>query len=112
MKPRTFEAKGLRGLVILLPGKAVRHCTGWPPTTTVFVVAGSKICPLKICDLSQGFINPVSAPSSAEKSPVRSASADKEVMIDVPTLFRYCSQEQKQELLSWPLYSVRIHHGP
>src|SRR5712664_1293211 len=110
--PSTFWATGLRVPVILLPGKAVRHSTGWPPTRTVCVVEGSKIWPNRIGVPSHGLVAPVGAPSRAEKSPVRSASVGKVVMFDVPTLFRYCSQEKKKKLLSWPLYSLGIHTGP
>src|SRR5713101_6649895 len=113
--PSTFKATGLREPVILFPGKAMR-----PPTNPVGqeAVEGLKICPRRIGLLSHGFriglpaVSFRGGPNSAEKSPVRSASVGRVVMFDVPTLFRYCSQEKKKKVLSWPLYSLGIHTGP
>src|SRR5713226_6794999 len=102
---RTFKATGLR-FVILFPGKAMR-----PPTNPVGqeAVEGLKICPRRIGLLSHGFriglpaVSFRGGPNSAEKSPVRSASVGRVVMFDVPTLFRYCCQDKKKKVLSWPL---------
>ena len=84
---------------------------------------GSKIWPRWTGVLSHGLrigcglAPPVvrTGPSSAEKSPVRSASVGKVLgLLDVlvPSLFRYCSQEKKKKVLSRPLYSLGIHTGP
>src|SRR5580700_7915176 len=70
-KPRIFFATESKLVVgTMFPGKAVRHCT--PPT--VFVVEGSKICPVRICDPSQGLITGwpllvTGGPRRAEKFP-------------------------------------------
>src|SRR6266849_4480954 len=102
----TFNATGLRAVVILFPGKAMR-----PPTNPVgqLAVEGSKIWPRRTGLLSQGLMVPVGAPSKAEKSPVRSASVGRVLGPPVvPSLFRYCSQEKKKKVLSWPLYTLGI----
>src|ERR1700693_3696963 len=70
-KLRTFFAtESNLDVGIMFPGKAVRHCT--PPT--VFVVEGSKICPVRTCDPSQGLITGcpllvTGGPRRAEKLP-------------------------------------------
>src|SRR5260370_40928109 len=106
----TFNATGLRGGVILFPGKAMR-----PPTNPVgqLAVEGSKIWPRRTGVVSQGLIVPVGAPSKAEKSPVRFASVGKVFgLLMVPSLFRYCSQEKKKKVLPCPLYTLGIQPGP
>src|SRR6266436_2417369 len=105
----TFKATGLRVVLILFPGKAMR-----PPTNPVGqeAVAGLKIWPRRTGVLSQGLVAPVAAPSKAEKSPVRSASVGKVERLEVVGLFRYCSQEKKKNVLSCPLYNLGSHTGP
>src|SRR5262249_32986583 len=107
-----FCATGLK-FVILFIGNAIR-----PPTKPVGQdgVAGSKICPRNTWELSQGLITGIigplgfagsfiinAGPSSLEKSPVRSASVGRVVWPVEPGLLRYCSQEKKKKVLSWPL---------
>src|SRR6266849_3576655 len=116
----TFKATGLRAVLILFPGKAVRH--GTPPT--VFVVEGSKIWPRNSGLLSHGLSTGIggppgiglgvvnAAPSKAEKSPVRSASVGRVERLEVVGLLRYCSQEKKKNVLSCPLYNLGSHTGP
>src|SRR5258708_1969167 len=106
--PRTFWATVLKGVVMMFPANGNRHVC--PPTTVV--VEGSKIWPFRTCCPSHGLVRPVSAPSIAEKSPVRSASVGKVVSDDDPTLFLYCSQEKKKNVLLRPSYSLGIHTGP
>src|ERR1700675_3144090 len=106
---------------ILLPGKAVRHCCGCPPTVTVLVVDGSKICPTNICEPSQGLstgvVTPLmvcvrGAPSKSEKSPCRSSAVGTVLVITAPCVWRNCSHPKKKCVLSLPLYNLGIHTGP
>src|ERR1700730_11266922 len=90
-KVSTFRATGSKGVVILFPRNALRHCTGLPATVTVLVVEGSKICPFSTAVPSHGLVAPVGAPKSAEKSPPSSAGVGNVVTFVVPGLFLYCS---------------------
>src|SRR6266567_2579062 len=91
----------------LLLEKAVRHCTPF----TVFVVEGSKIWPWRIGVPSHGLItgfcgvslSSSAGPSRLEKSPCRSAAVGMVLMFAEPSVCRYCSQEKKKNVLSWPL---------
>src|SRR5215469_8104150 len=95
-KVSTFCATGSKPEVMIFPGKAVRHCTGFPPTKTVLVVDGSKIWPFMTALPSHGLMAPVGPLSKAEKSPVSSAGVGNVVVLLVPGLLRYCSQEKKK----------------
>src|ERR1700719_2606454 len=90
-KPRTFFATGSQRFgETIFPGNAVRHCTCCPPTVTVLVVDGSKICPFKTGVPSQGLMAPVGAPRRAEKSPFCSSAWVGIVpRLVVPGLLRY-----------------------
>src|SRR5229473_4613533 len=98
--------------VMIFPGKAVRHCTGCPPTRTVLVVDGSKICPNSTLEPSHGLMAPVWPPSKAEKSPVNSAGVGNVVVLLVPGLLRYCSQEKKKKVFLRPSYNFGMRTGP
>ena len=97
----------LLSVVILLPGNAVRHCV----PLTVFVVEGSKIWPWRIGVPSQGLmtgfggasLSSSAGPSRLEKSPCRSAAVGMVLIFAEPSVCRYCSQEKKKNVLSWPL---------
>ena len=86
----------------------------FPPTMTVLVVDGSKICPVRTGVPSQGLITfGIGAPSSAEKSPFcTSACVGSVSTLVVPGLLRYCSQEKKKKVLLRPLYNFGMRTGP
>src|SRR5438093_11677767 len=106
----------LLSVVILLLGKAVRHCTPF----TVFVVEGSKIWPWRIGMPSHGLmigfggasLSSRAGPSRLEKSPSRSAAVGMVLILAEPSVCRYCSQEKKENVRSWPLYTLGIQTGP
>src|SRR5260370_24769607 len=111
----TFKATGLRAVLILFAGKAVRH--GTPPT--VFVVEGSKIWPRNSGLLSHGLSTGIggppgiglgvvnAAPSKAEKSPVRSASVGRVERLEVGGFVGYFFQGKKKNGFLWPFSKLR-----
>src|SRR5215469_3682811 len=104
---RTFCATWLVSGTWLL-GKAVRQ--GVPFTT--LVVVGSKICPWSTGFPSHGLIKPVGPPSSAEKSPFRSAMVGRVEVTVCPRFCRYCSHAKKKNVLFFPSYTFGIQTGP